>query len=45
MTARRLRWMLAGFAIVAELVSFVAWRLWVMRQRPPEAAPTEPAPA
>jgi len=31
MTARRVRWALALVAIVLELTSFVAWRVWVTR--------------
>lgn len=33
MTASRKRWAIAAIAVVAELLSFAAWRIWVARHR------------
>jgi hypothetical protein len=40
MTARQVRWTIAGMSIVAEILSFAAWREWVAREL---IAKTEPA--
>ena len=38
MTARQIRWFLAITAIATELISFVAWRLWLQHHRAKAAA-------